>query len=178
MKKPKILNQKMLFQGFFDVRQDLLQREDGETSTYTHCILAKNAAVILAQTSDGKFILNREYRHPVGKELLGCPGGRLEEGENPLEGALREFQEETGYFSDDIQEIGVCYPFPGVCNQKIHFFFAQNAYLKSAPSLDPFEFIQLELKSEKELYAEIARGQAIDGLLVTALGYWKLSLKN
>lgn len=164
----------MLFQGFFDLRQDLLQREDGKTSTYTHCILPKSAAVILAKTPDGKFILNREYRHPVGFDLLGCPGGRLEEGENSLQGALREFQEETGYFSDEIQEIGVCYPFPGICNQKIHFFFAQNAYPKSAQSLDSFEFIQVELKTEAELTQEIARGDRIDGLLVTALGYWNL----
>jgi ADP-ribose pyrophosphatase len=178
MKRPKVLEKKTVFKGFFDVCQDLIQRADGETFTYTHFVLPVSAVVVLGQTADGLFVLNREYRHPIGNDLLGCPGGRLEPGEDPLVGGLREFQEETGYTSDEIEQIGVSYPFPGLCNQKIYFLSAKNAKPLGKQSLDPFEFIQPELKTEAELHAVIARGDRVDGLLITALGYRMLQERS
>ncbi len=180
MKRPKLLEKKTVFKGFFDVCQDLIQRADGETFTYTHFVLPVSAVVILAQDAQGRFVLNREYRHPIGNDLLGCPGGRLEPGEDPLVGGLREFQEETGYTSDEIEQIGVSYPFPGLCNQKIYFLAAKNArpHENGKQDLDPFEFIQTELKTEADLRAEIARGDRVDGLLITALGYRMLKQSN
>ncbi len=174
MLKPKILRSKTIYSGYLDVRQDLLERLDGKQREYTHFILPTDAAVILAETKDGKFVLNREYRHPIGDYLLGCPGGRLEPGEDPLVGALREFEEETGYSSLEMEHLGLSYPFPGLCNQRIHFVRAKNAYPKAAQSLDAFEYIHIELKTEQELRAEIAAGGRVDGLLITALGYRSL----
>ena len=169
--KPKILQSKTILNEYVSIRQDVLERADGLTRVYTHMVLPTDAAVILAETADGKFVMNREYRHPTGDYILGCPGGRLEPGEDPLVGALREFEEETGYSSSEMKLLGLSYPFPGLCNQKIYFVHAKNAFPKKGQKLDPFEYIQTELKTEAELRAEIAAGHRVDGLLVTALGY-------
>ena len=42
-------------------------------------------------------ILALHHRDPDGIEFWGVPGGEIEDGESPLEAALRETREETGY---------------------------------------------------------------------------------
>ncbi|MDE3046334.1 MAG: NUDIX hydrolase [Verrucomicrobiota bacterium] len=174
MEKPTLLTSELVFRGFFDVQQDLLQRENGHKHSYLHFVLPLDAAVVLAETPDGQLVLNREYRHATGKYLLGCPGGTLNPNEDPLTGGTRELLEETGYTSDDITLLGCAYPFPALCNQKIYYLSAKNAYLKAAPHRDPFELIDIELKTEKQLRKEIAEGAIVDGLLLTALFLKKL----
>lgn len=170
-KKPKIKSSQYIYRGFFDVREDILQRADGEVHPYTSLILSSHAAAIVAQDTEGRWILNREYRHPTGEYILGCPGGRLEPGEEPLIGGQRELFEETGYWSDEIVIVGCCYPFPGICDQKIYYLWAKNAVKKSGQKLDPFEFIETELKTDTELRAEIRSRSNVDAVLCTALWY-------
>lgn len=170
MKKPKVQSSCFVYKGFFNVRQDLLERHDGLVHSYTSLILS-HATAILAQTETGEWILNREYRHPIGEYILGCPGGRLEEGEDPLLGAQRELFEETGYWSDEIVLTGCCYPFPGICDQKIYYFWAKNAVKKGEQTLDPFEYIQTELKTDAALREEIRSGHQVDAILCTTLWY-------
>ena len=172
MKKPTIHSSRVLLQGdFYKINEDWLGRPDGEKSPYVSLQLHHAAAVILAQDEMGRYILNREYRHPTGEHLLGCPGGRLEPGEDPLIGGLRELLEETGYTTDQIQFMGSSYPFPGICNQKIHFLWARNCKKMAPQNLDPLEYIVTELKEEADLYREIHSKSQIDGLLCTALWY-------
>ena len=165
---PKVKQSKILYSGYFDLRQDLLERFDGRTHSYT-VIVASDAVVILAETPDGFWILNREYRHPAGKVVLGLPGGRIEKGEDPIVCAQRELLEETGYASDEIQVIGSCYQCPALCNQKIIYLWAKNAVKKGAQQLEPFEFIDVELMSDERLRQEIQRASDIDGNLCVAL---------
>lgn len=172
MKKPTIYSSRVLLQGdFYKMHEDILGRSDGNRSPYVTLQLRHDAAVILAQDEEGRYILNREYRHPIQEHILGCPGGRLEPGEDPIGGGLRELAEETGYTTEEIVMMGSCYPFPGVCNQKIYFLWAQNCRKTHAQKLDPLEYIVTELKGEKELKQEIREQSRIDGLLCTALWY-------
>jgi mutator protein MutT len=46
-------------------------------------------------------------RNTRGRLLWSLPKGHLEEGETPIEAALREVQEETGLVGDVIGELGV-----------------------------------------------------------------------
>lgn len=175
MKKPTLSSSKIVYRGFFDVRSDRIVRADGESFEYTCMVLPLDAAVVVAQTSDGLYIINREYRQPTGQWVLGCPGGRLEKDEDPIKGGQRELFEETGYWSDDITMIGCCYPLPSLLDQKIYFLHAKNAVLKSKQHLDPFEFIEIELKTEEQLHKEIKEGTHIDSIMCSALWYKSLS---
>ena len=78
MQKPALRSSRTVFRGFFDVRTDLLARSDGELFDYTSMVLPVDAAIIVAEDTEGRLILNREYRHPTREWILGCPGGRLE----------------------------------------------------------------------------------------------------
>ena len=169
--QPIINSSETIYRGFFDLKSDRLLRSDGQVLNYTSVFIAWSASVILAQDAEGRYVLNREYRHPIGQSILGCPGGRIEKEEDPRRAAERELLEETGYYSDDYALIGTCFPFPSLCNQKIFFFFAKNAYRKEEKKLDPFEFIETELKTEEELRQELKMGVPIDSLLLAALWY-------
>jgi ADP-ribose pyrophosphatase len=177
MNPPKVHSSTLLYSGFFDIRQDLLERADGLIHPYSCLVLETDATAVLAQDREGRWILNREYRHPIGRPILGCPGGRLEPGEDPLIGAQREFFEETGYWSNDFELLGSSYPFPGLCNQKIYYIYAKDAFLKGPQKLDPFEFIQIELFTDEQLRQAMTRADAcVDGILCSAL--WHKNLRD
>ena len=178
MKKsvPQVHASETIHRGFFQVRQDLLHTQEGISHSYT-LILTMDSTAILAQDIEGRWILNREYRHPTGKFLLGCPGGRLEPEEDPIAGGQREFYEETGYWSDEIILIGCCYPFPGLCNQKVYYLWAKNAFQKGTQKLDPLEIITPELKTDAELKEELRKENQVDATLCAALWYHHLYTK-
>jgi len=168
---PIVKSSKIVYQGYFSIREDLLEQQDTKLDQSMSTLVCSDAAVVLAQDVTGKWILNEEYRHATGKILLGCPGGCLQQDEDPLVGGKREFFEETGYWSDDVAMIGCSYPMPGVSNQKIYYFLMQNAVPKGIPSLDQFEFIKTKLVDDAELRQIITNALNIDGILLTALWY-------
>ena len=51
-------------------------------------------AAVLALTKDKQVVLIRQFRHGAQDVFLEFPGGVVEDGENPLDGARRELIEE------------------------------------------------------------------------------------
>jgi ADP-ribose pyrophosphatase len=81
------------------------------------------AAVILAidDAADGKHVLLVEqYRVPLGRNCIELPAGLIgdeTEGEDPLEAAGRELEEETGYRAETIESLGEYYSSPGMVSE-------------------------------------------------------------
>src|SRR5215216_5283525 len=71
-------------------------------------------ANVVALTKDGDVVLVKQYRHGVEDVLLEFPGGVVEDGEHPFDGAKRELLEETGYTASVLIEIGKIYPNPAL----------------------------------------------------------------
>lgn len=174
MPKPLIIKSETVYKGFFDVKVDTLSLPGKEPIEYTSLIIAKEAAVILALTSGGQFLINREYRHPTGRHLLSLPGGRVDAGETPSETAKREFEEETGYTAKEFLLLGTVYPFPAVCDQKIHYYFAKDAFLNGPAKKEPYELIETLFMSLDEIYRRVSYGEAVDGVLFPALAFYSI----
>ena len=51
--------------------------------------------LILARTTEGKWVMTEQYRHGTGKIALEFPAGIIDKGETPELAALRELQEEV-----------------------------------------------------------------------------------
>lgn len=81
------------------------------------------AAVILAidDGADGPHVLLVEqFRVPLGRACLELPAGLIgdeTEGEDPLQAAGRELEEETGYRADRLENIGEFYSSPGMVSE-------------------------------------------------------------
>lgn len=175
---PEILNSEVVYRGYFNLRVDQVKYPRGDERDYTVLLTGPEAAVILAETDEGKFIINREYRHPTGQWILGCPGGRIDPGESPLDAAIRELREETGYTADEWIPLSTAFPFPAISDQKLHFVFAKNAKATHNTTHEPSELIETHQKTHAEILEEIARGTPIDGILCTALYLRNLLYRN
>ena len=77
------------------------------------------AAVIVA-LDGGDVILVEQYRVPIGKYCLELPAGLIgdeDEGEDELDSARRELEEETGYTAAHWQNLGEFYSSPGMVQE-------------------------------------------------------------
>lgn len=170
---PKLIKSTVIHDDFVKIQSDLLSLDDRQY-TYYSLITRSPAVIILGITAEGMLVLNEEYRPPTGKVLLCCPGGYIDENEEPLDAGRREFLEETGYTADHFSVMGSAYPYPGISNQKIYYIYAQNARKKCEPKLDLNEVLRTCEISYQQLKEAIAAGREIDGNLCTALFYSEL----
>lgn len=83
------------------------------------------AVVILPMTADGNLIFIRQPRIAVGLNFLELPAGTMKNEESALDCAKRELAEEVGLAADDWQSLGVLYPAPGFCDEKLFLFVAK-----------------------------------------------------
>ena len=79
------------------------------------------AAVILA-VEDGHVLLVEQYRVPMGRDAIELPAGLIgddesKQGENPLDAAGRELEEETGYRAARLENCGEFYSSPGMVSE-------------------------------------------------------------
>jgi len=83
------------------------------------------AVAIAALDDAGELLLVRQYRHACGDWLLEIPAGRIERGENRLEAAMRELEEETRHRAASWELLAEFYPAPGFCSELLSVFIAR-----------------------------------------------------
>ena len=115
---------KNVFRGrVFSVDLDTVRLSDGEIRP-REVVVHRGGVGIVPVTDEGEVLMVRQFRYPVGEELLEIPAGKLEEGENPEECARRELSEETGCTAGKWIDLGKMYPTPGYCGEVLHIFLA------------------------------------------------------
>ena len=78
-------------------RRDTVQLPDGRINEEYYILEYPDWVNVIAVTKDGKFVMERQYRHGAGEVGYELPCGVMEPDESPLCGAQRELLEETGY---------------------------------------------------------------------------------
>lgn len=99
---------------------------------------------IVAITPDQQVVMVKQYRIGTDDLTVETPGGAVDKGEAPLAAAKRELEEETGYQSDEWEELGWVHPNPAFMNNKCFMYLAKNAVPSGTQSLDPFEVLDIE----------------------------------
>ena len=107
-------------------------------------IVKHPGAVAIIAVQDDEIVLIKQYRYATGKYLLEIPAGTLESGEDPLQCAVRELQEETGYAASAWSRLFQCYMVPGYSNEIIYFFLAEGL-TKVGASPEEDEDIEVKL---------------------------------
>jgi ADP-ribose pyrophosphatase len=126
-------------------------------------------AAVLAITKDQQVVLIRQFRHGAQDVFWEFPGGVVEDGENPLDGARRELTEETGYTTSNMIEVGKFYPNPALQTNVMYAYLAYDAEKTDVQELDDGEDIEVHLVPLDELIAMTKRGEFQHGLQVAAL---------
>lgn len=136
-------NAKRVFKGIiFDVWQWEQKMFDGTVEIFEKLRRA-DTALVIAVVGDKILIQEQEQPAKFGP-FLSLPGGRLEEGEEPLDGAKREFLEETGYVSDDWELWKQFSPFSKTI-WTVYIYIARNCRKEAEQTLDAGEKISLRL---------------------------------
>lgn len=157
------------------LRRDELALPGGGTQEY-HVVEIGDAVCVLPVTSAGEVVLIGQHRHPHGDTHWEAPAGRVEDGEDPAAGALRELREETGYEAAEVRSLPGFYPVNGISAHWVHLYAATGCEPRHEQDLDPSERIIVRTFTWAECEALLRAGRIKDGLTALALlyGRWLL----
>ncbi len=142
--KWKTLNTETILKtDFVTVKKDKVELPDGAVIEDFYTVGIQDASMIAALTKDGDIILKKEYRYACGCDVIECPAGMFEPGEEPLEVAKRELLEETGYTSDNWTYLGPTLESTSKLTNKMHLFLAKDCIKVGNQHLDQYERINL-----------------------------------
>ena len=92
---------------------------------------------VVAITEEGDFVMERQYRHGLGKVCMEICAGVVEKGEEPLQAAKRELEEETG-FGGGVENPYSRLSLEGSCNFLSSYICRRNGLEKLPEKLEIF----------------------------------------
>ena len=161
-----VVSQQQLLRGnFLDVRRDAIRLPGGDTAEREY-IVHPGAVVVVPVLDDGRLILERQYRYPVGRVMTEFPAGKLDAGESPLVCGRRELLEETGYTAREWAYAGAMHLAVAYSTEVIHVYFARGLTLGAA-QLDHDEFLDVITATPQEMLAWCRDGTVTDAKSLT-----------
>jgi ADP-ribose pyrophosphatase len=161
----------LLSGGFLEVHRDDVLLPDGSNAT-REFIRHGGAVAVVPLLEDGRLVLVRQYRYPLGKVLLEFPAGKLDPSESKLSCAQRELKEETGYTAGEWAFGGEIHNAAAYSSESIWIWFARGLQA-GAPQPDAGEFVETVLLPVAEVEALALRGDLPDVKTNLAL-HWLL----
>lgn len=123
---------------------------------------------VLPLNDDGTVAVVRQYRYPFSQVLTEIPAGKLDPGEEPRTGALRELKEEVGAQAGELIDLGEIYPSPGFCREVLYLYLARGlTYGDCCPDED--EFLEISCIPFDRLAEQVMSGEVRDGKTVAAV---------
>ncbi|MBQ8089613.1 MAG: NUDIX hydrolase [Pyramidobacter sp.] len=168
----RTLSTKRVYEGkILSLRVDEVEVSHNGRRTKREVVEHGSAVAILARDGQGCLLLVRQFRYPLGTDLLEIPAGLMEAGEEPLQSAQRELREETGYRAEKWTALPPIWSTPGFSDEKLFLFFAEE--LEWAPlAPDDDEDIALVRMSEDEARALLRSDETLDAKTMAALAWY------
>lgn len=167
--------QQLLRGNFLDVRRDTVRISTGDTATREY-IVHPGAVAIVPLLDDGRVILERQYRYPLGQVLLEFPAGKIDPGEPTAVTARRELAEETGLRAREWACVGRIHNAAAYSTEALELWFARGLS-QGERRLDHGEHIDVLAMSVDELDALAARGELTDAKTLIGL-LWLHKLRS
>ena len=163
-----LVEAELLEQGkFLQWRRDRVQLPDGREATREY-VVHPGAVMVVPILPDGRLVMERQFRYPVGMTMIEFPAGKLDAGEGGLACAKRELLEETGYVGRRWARAGVMHPVIGYATEFIEIWFAQDLTLTER-HLDDGEFLDVFTATQDELEAWMQQGKLTDAKTIVGM---------
>lgn len=175
--KWKILKSEYLFRRpWLTVRRDCVELPDGRQNPEFYILEYPDWVNVIAITDDGQFVMERQYRHGLGKTCFEIPAGVIEKGETPLEAAKRELMEETGYGEGEWKEIMSVSGNSSTTNNISHCFVAKGVKKICMQHLDSTEDLEVVLLDRSQVWDLMVNDQVKQALMAAPL--WRFFAEN
>jgi len=166
----------LVYQGvFLRVRRDTARLPD-QSLHPREWVMHPGASAIVALADDGRVLIERQFRYPMGRVMIEFPAGKLDPGEDSLACAQRELMEETGYQAVQWARAGVLHPVVSYSTEFIDIWFARGL-TAGERQLDVGEFLEVFSASVSELLHWCQTGQVTDAKTLTA-ALWLQNIQN
>ncbi len=156
-------------------------RTDSKTSPRTgadrdfYVIECSDWVNVIALTTDQQLVMIQQYRHGTESVELEIPGGAMDpEDDSPVETAIRELREETGYQGKNARIIGDVRPNPAIMNNTCRTVLIEECKRLHPRSLDGGEDIATELMPLSNVQNALSNGRISHALVIVALYYFDL----
>lgn len=152
----------------------------GATGTYIRVIqkdfLNGYPGVVILPVLNGKIILQKNYRHATRSWEIALPRGFGRVGEDILDTARKELEQETGYKTKEIHLLGKITPNSGLLSSVDHLFYAEVDPAKGTKSHEYSEAISedLILVEPNDLERMISVGEVVDSYTICSFSLAKL----
>lgn len=151
------------------VRRDRVTMPNGEANRE---IVEHFGAIAVVCEKDGNIVLEKQYRHRVGRHLWELPAGLLDKPDEPaLECAKRELKEEVGLEAQSWSLITDLVTSPGFCDEAVRVFHATDVSKTERPEAEDeeadltWEWVPLEKARQMVLAGDICNSIAIAGIM-------------
>jgi ADP-ribose pyrophosphatase len=166
--REETVHSEQVYRGhFLDVRRDRIRLPDGADAQREY-IVHPGAVMIVPVLDDGRLVVERQWRHPLGRAMLEFPAGKLDPGEPPLDCAIRELIEETGYRAAEWARAGILHNAIAYSNEGIEVWFARGLRAGER-ALDAGEFLEVTEMSADRLDELARRGELTDAKTLIGL---------
>lgn len=161
----KISSEQVYKGSFLHILRDTVCLPDGKQATREY-VVHPGAVVVIALLDDGRVVLERQHRYPVGRVMVEFPAGKLETGESPQFCGQRELLEETGYSAELWAYAGPMHLAIAYSDEVLHIYFAKGLTLGER-KLDEGESLDVFTATPEELFAMCGQGLITDAKTLT-----------
>jgi ADP-ribose pyrophosphatase len=156
----KISSEQVYKGNFLNILRDAIALPNGKHATREY-VVHPGAVVIIPLLDDGKVVLERQFRYPIGEVMFEFPAGKLDADENPQFCGQRELLEETGYSATHWAYAGKTHLAIAYSTEVLHIYFAKGLTLGER-KLDDGESLDVITATPAELLAWCGQGLVTD----------------
>lgn len=135
-------------------------------------------AVAILAVKDKKILFVEQFRKAMEKCLIEIPAGKVESGEERIDTAKRELEEETGYTSQQLSLLNEFYVSPGFCDEYISLYYTDTLISSSMLSPDEDEFVIHHWLTLDEALQWIDEGRIEDAKTIIAILNYQLKMRK
>ncbi len=144
--------------------EDVVETPSGATMTRQFTLHPGAVGIVAWDEERDAVAVVRQYRHPVGMELVEIPAGLLDlEGESFVDAAARELAEESELAAERWEVLVDLCTSPGASEESVRIFLARG--LSATPR--PADFV-LEGEEAEMTSAFVPRAELVDAVLAGA----------
>jgi ADP-ribose pyrophosphatase len=153
LEEPRVVRDELLCSGR---RVKLFRRilARGKDEIEKDLVSFGSSVVIIPLLDDGRVVFLRQYRAAIASWILELPAGRVEDGEDPREAAIRELEEETGYRAQYVERVASAFVSPGYSDELMHIFIAKGLEL-GIPHPERGEILEKILMRPEEYLSDL-----------------------